>query len=205
MSIFLTPFPFGQLCSGSDTKSQLEFLTVLDSRSQVIKVLPVADVVGSGLIQALSRSLEFSRDETVLIALIKHIRKNVLTRKTSEYTACFLHNRGLANLLDIFVDFKKSDALAELILNILSSLASLAEFNRFVATTESYLIAIWRSLNAFSGSTQVQVSILNLLDTIVSSVDTEGAQFSPELRNCIERILNERYLQLKIVSILAFD
>jgi hypothetical protein len=83
MSISLTPFLFGQLCSGSDTKSQLEFLTVLNSRSQVIKVLPVADVDGSGLIQALSRSLEFIRDETVLIALIKHIRKNVLTPKIS--------------------------------------------------------------------------------------------------------------------------
>jgi hypothetical protein len=109
MSISLTSLLFGQLSSGSETKSQLKFLTVLDSRSQGVKTLPGADMVGSGLIQVLSWSIELNRDSS------------------------FLHNRGLDYFLDILVDFK-SDALVDL---ILSSLASLAGLNRFVATTES--------------------------------------------------------------------
>ncbi len=96
-------------------------------------------------------------------------------------------------MLDILVEFNKNAVLTDFIFSVLTYLSDLPEFIQFIANKDSYSIAFWRSLYVFEDDLNAQVTILTILDQIIDSTYIKEVNISAELRNCVERSLNERY------------
>ena len=167
---------------------QREFLNVLDSRSAVMKMLPPAELIATGLIQTLTTSLEFIRNETILIQLLKYMRKNILSlSKRLVFVHCFCGNMGLANYLYLLADFKHNKTIKDLILNTLSDLSSLVETSNFVCANQEYLMSLWQSVNTFKEEPATKMALMAILHRIIEPVDKE-CRLRFDLKGLIDKI-----------------
>lgn len=163
-------------------------MSVLESRSSIIKVMSENDVITTGLIQTLCYSLEFIVNETLLVSLIKYIRKNILLPKRAAFTSAFCQNAGLANYFNILHNCQNNTLLSELILNSFTELSEAQVFCSFVTLNENYVQAFWELIDLFIDAKTKNI-ILCILENLIKQID-QSIVFSLKLKERINRIVN---------------
>ena len=98
-------------------KNQSEFMIELESKSSVtFSTIPQEEIILSGLIQILARSLIFIKNENILISLIKYFRRHIFSQRNENFVYCFCENSGLANYFLILNEYKDNKSIKDLIL-----------------------------------------------------------------------------------------
>ena len=83
------------------------YMKVMESRSGMIKIIPSQTIKASAYIKTLAKALALISNDTLLISLIKYIRKLVLFTKIDDQMTEFCENDGIAHLFLIMLLINK--------------------------------------------------------------------------------------------------